>query len=91
MKRAALLLLLSATALAQGKVVQRKADSECTAGTFTSAGLRVCNLHDALSSVPLVFVSGHYERLDWQVESSGEELLLWSRTTRARAGCDCPR
>ena len=38
MKRAVLLLLLSATALAQGKVAQRRADSECTAGTFTAAG-----------------------------------------------------
>ena len=106
MKRAVLLLLVSTTALAQGTVPQRKADSECTAGTITVAGLRVCNLHDAISSVPLVFVNGHFERLDltaspdetaghgwvglvasrrptlwvgvldWQVESSGDELLL---------------
>ncbi|MDP3151107.1 MAG: hypothetical protein Q8N23_00470 [Archangium sp.] len=107
MNRAVLLLLtLSTTALAQAKVPQRTADSECTAGTFTVAGLRVCNLHDALSSVPLVFVNGHFERLDltaspgetaghgwvglvsskkparwvgvldWQVESSGEALVL---------------
>ncbi len=100
------LVVAARSAWAQGTVPQQKVDSDCVGNSFAAAGLRVCNLHDALSSVPLVFVKGHFERLeltsspdetaghgwvglvalkkaslwvgvlDWQVESSGDELLL---------------
>lgn len=106
MTKLAVLLVLSCAGpvLAQGKIPQRPSGSECLSGAFTVGKVRLCNLRDVLSSVPMVFVDGRYELLDlrsgpddtpgfgwvgaavskglwvgvldWQVESSGEELVL---------------
>lgn len=106
----ALLLLV----LSQAKVPQRPSGSDCVSGHFQAGGVRLCNLRDALSSVPLVAIDGRFDALeleetkghgwvgiaalkdtvvgvlDWQVESSGEELTLLVTSDRGRSWTRLP-
>ncbi|MBM4780899.1 MAG: hypothetical protein GQE15_24650 [Archangiaceae bacterium] len=59
-----LILACAATAFAQSTIAQQRSGSDCTGGSFTANGVRVCTLSDALSVTPLVFVNGHFDQLD---------------------------
>lgn len=79
---AGLAVLAAATvAAAQGRVPQRPARGDCTRGEFTAGAVRLCNLSDALSSVPQVFVGGRLEQLDFRATPDETSGLGWVGAT----------
>jgi hypothetical protein len=63
-KALALFFLVSSAAFAQAKIPQRPIASDCISGTLKANGVTVCNLRDAMSSIPLVRIGNHTEQLD---------------------------
>lgn len=78
MSRAPLLLsLLAVTAFAQAKVPQRPAGNDCISGSFKANGVLVCNLRDAMSSVPMVRVGKQNDRLDFTTGPDDTPGMGW--------------
>lgn len=84
--RIALVVLMSSTALAQGKVSQRRSGSDCTSGDLRAGPLRLCNLSGALSSVPQVFVDGHFDQLDFRKSPDETQGLGWVGVAKQKDG-----
>lgn len=77
MRKQLVLCVLSATAFAQAKIPQRAIGSDCISGSLKSGGVTVCNLRDAMSSVPLVRLGNHNEQLDFTSGPDDNPGLGW--------------
>lgn len=76
-KTLAFLCALSSAAFAQTKVPQRPIGSDCISGSLKSGGVVVCNLRDAMSSVPMVRIGSHNEQLDFTTSPDDNPGMGW--------------